>query len=114
MKKPRVFRGVLELMSSLGPKEGIKEAQIRIFFVKGSQQGPWRLFWVDFGRPLALLWNLLGSSVGSLGIPGGSLGTPGLIFGFFLEIIGRLLAPFWHPFGTFFRLSGSVAFFIDF
>ena len=70
--------------------------------------------WGWFGAPFGRFWGCLGSALRILGIPGGSLGTPGLIFGFFLEMLGPLLAPFWHPFGTFFRLSGSVAFFIDF
>ena len=90
----------------------------------GSFGAPWGslgVVWGVFRDPLGIpgvpfgrLWGCLGSALRILGIPGGSLGTPGLIFGFFLEIMGPLLAPFWHPFGTFFRLSGSVAFFIDF
>ena len=76
----------------------------------GSLSGPFGDPWGPKGR----LWGCLGSALRILGIPGGSLGAPGVIFRFSLEIMDPLLAPFWHPFGTFFRLSGSVAFFIDF
>ena len=86
----------------------------------GLPGGRWGWFGEPFGiladpwGPFGRLWGCLGSALRILGILGGSLGTPGLIFGFFLEIMGPLLAPFWHPFGTFFSLSGSVSFFTDF
>ena len=87
----------------------------------GLPGGRWGVVWGAFRDPLGIpgvpfgrLWGCLGSALRILGIPGGSLGTPGLIFGFVLEIMGPFVVPFWHPFGTFFRLSESVAFFIEF
>ena len=75
----------------------------------GSLSGP-------FGDP----WDPLWAPVGLLGVcfadpwdPWGLLGRSRADFWFFWEIMGPLLAPFWHPFGTFFRLSRSVTFFID-
>ena len=78
--------------------------------VWGAFRDPLGIPGVPFGR----LWGCLGSALRILGLPGGSLGTPGWIFVFFLEIVGPLMGSFWHPFGTCFRLSGSVAFLIEF
>ena len=86
----------------------------------GSFGAPWGslgVVWGAFRDPLGIpgvpfgrLWGCLGSALRILGIPGGSLGTPGLIFGFFLEIMGPVLAPFWILLGRVFVFLEATPF----
>ena len=92
------FRGPSGLPGRLGGCNG------------GARQGPLGIL----GVPLGAFWGCLGCALWMLVAPGGSLGAPRAISGFIWEIMGPLRAPFWDPFGAFFRLVGSVRFSIVF
>ena len=98
---------------------------------------PWRVLggpWGAFGAPWVLLGGAFGLPGLPEGVPGGSLGAlwrphedpwaaPGGAWGApalgelskqFREILGAILAPFWHHFFMIFRTFFRLRFFIDF